>query len=66
MGKYTLEFADDAVEGQACPLTLGSVGRRVVGNRWAAVTRMAWWWCQTEPGAAFEVVEAPKATLSSR
>ncbi len=45
MSKCALEFADDAVEGQPCPLAFGLVSRRVVMNRWAAVTRVAWW-CQ--------------------
>jgi hypothetical protein len=45
MSKCALEFAHDAVEGQPCPLAFGPVSRRVVMNRWAAVTRVAWW-CQ--------------------
>lgn len=43
--KCALEFAEDAVESQSCPAAFGWVSRRVVMNRWAAVTRVAWW-CQ--------------------
>lgn len=43
--KRALEFTEDSVEGQSCPVAFGSVSRRVVMKRWAAVTRVAWW-CQ--------------------
>jgi hypothetical protein len=41
-GKCTLEFTEDSVEGQSCPVAFGSVNRKVVRNRCAAVTRVAW------------------------
>ena len=41
-----LEVAQNLVEAQAAPVAFGSVSRRrMVANRWAAVTRVAWW-CQ--------------------
>jgi hypothetical protein len=44
-GKCAWEFAENGVKRQSCPAAFGSVSRRVVRNRCAAVTRVAWW-CQ--------------------
>lgn len=56
-GKCALEFAENGVQRQSCPAAFGSVSRRMVRNRWAAVT-FGGVVVPAQPGTTFEMVQS--------
>ena len=59
-----LEFLEDPVQAQAAPAAFGVARRFLVMNRWAAETRVTWWW---KPGKDRPSKwERPSPVFSSR